>query len=58
MRSARHCLAAGERAGDTTFQQEDRTVLLPHAHVSELLAEVTLDLEGARLTLQSLKEGE
>ena len=47
-----------ERAGDTTFQHEGGTVLLLDAQVSELLAEDTLDLEGAKLTLQHPKEGE
>jgi Fe-S cluster assembly iron-binding protein IscA len=47
-----------ERPGDTSFQHQGRTVLVLDAQVSELLAEVTLDLEGARLTLQRPKEGE
>ena len=47
-----------ERAGDTTFQHEGRTVLLLDAQVSELLAEDTLDLVGAKLTLKRAKEGE
>lgn len=47
-----------ERAGDTTFQHEGRTVLLLDTQVSELLAEDTLDLEGAKLALQHPKEGE
>ncbi len=45
-----------ERPGDTTFQHEGRTVLLPDAQVSGLLAEDTLDLEGAKLKLQPPKE--
>ena len=45
-----------ERAGDTTFQHEGRTVLLLDAQVSELLAEDTLDLEGTKLKLQPPKE--
>ena len=47
-----------ERPGDTTFQHGDRTVLLLDAQVSELLAEDTLDVEGAQLTLEHPKEGE
>ena len=47
-----------ERAGDTTFQHEGRTVLLLDAQVSELTAEDTLDLVGAKLTLKRPKEGE
>ena len=47
-----------ERARDTTFQHEGRTALLLDAQVSELLAEDTLDLVGAKLTLQHPKEGE
>ena len=47
-----------ERAGDTTFQHEGRTVLLLDAQVSELLAEDTLDLEGAKLALKHPKDGE
>ncbi len=42
----------GQRAGDSTFQHDGQTVLLLDAPVSELLAEDTLDIEGARLTLQ------
>jgi Fe-S cluster assembly iron-binding protein IscA len=41
-----------EREGDTTFQHEGQTVLLLDAQVSELLAEHTLDVDGAKLTLQ------
>lgn len=47
-----------ERAGDTTFQHEDRTVLLLDADVSQLLDENTLDLEGTKLTLQRPSEDE
>lgn len=47
-----------ERPGDTTFQPGDRTVLLSDAQVSELLTEDTLDVEGAKLTLEHPKEGE
>lgn len=46
----------GERAGDTTFQHEGRTVLLLDVQVSELLAEDALDREGAKLKLQTSKE--
>lgn len=46
------------RTGDSTLQHEGRTVLLLDAQVSELPAEDTLDIEGARLTLQHPKEGE
>lgn len=46
-----------ERAGDTTFQREGRTVLLLDAQGSELLAEDPLDLVGAKLTLKRPKEG-
>ena len=45
-----------ERAGDATFQDVGRTVLLLNAQVSELLAEDTLDVEGAKLTLQHPEE--
>lgn len=47
-----------ERAGDTTFQHEGRTVLLLDAEVSALLAGNTLDIEGAKLTLLDSQEGE
>lgn len=47
-----------ERAGETTFQHAGRTVLLLDAQVSEVLAEDTLDLMGAKLTLKRPKEGE
>ena len=47
-----------ERAGDTTFPHDGRTVLVLDAQVSELLAEDTLDLEGAKLALQHPKEGD
>jgi hypothetical protein len=47
-----------ERGGDTTFQHEGRTVLLPDAQVSELPAKDTLYLVGAKLTLKRPKEGE
>jgi hypothetical protein len=47
-----------QRAGDMTFKHEGRTVLLLDAQVSELLADDTLDLEGARLTLRHPNEGE
>ena len=47
-----------ERAGDTTFQHQDRTVLLLDAQVSELLGEATLSVEGAQLTLEPPSEGE
>jgi len=47
-----------QRPGDTMFQHEGRTVLLLEAQVPELLAEDTLDVEGAKLTLQHPKEGE
>jgi Fe-S cluster assembly iron-binding protein IscA len=47
-----------ERAGDTTFQHEGRTVLLLDADLSRLLDENTLDFEGTELTLQRLTEDE
>lgn len=43
-----------ERPGDETFQYIGRTVLLLAAQVSELLAESTLDIAGAKLTLRHL----
>ncbi|MBU0640053.1 MAG: hypothetical protein KKB50_14395 [Planctomycetes bacterium] len=46
------------RAGNTTFQHEDRTVWRRDAQVSELLAEDPLDPEGAKLTRQHPQEGE
>ena len=47
-----------ERPGDTTFQRQDRTILVLDAAVSELLAEDTLYVEDAQLTLQSPDNGE
>ncbi len=47
-----------ERPGNTTFQHGDLTVLLLDAQVSELLTEDTLDVEGAKLTLEHPQEGE
>ncbi|MBU0717968.1 MAG: hypothetical protein KJ749_06950 [Planctomycetes bacterium] len=47
-----------ERAGDTTFPDEGRTVLRLDAQVSELLIKDTLELEDAKLTLRQPKEGE
>ncbi|MHC4611880.1 MAG: hypothetical protein ACYS7M_16205 [Planctomycetota bacterium] len=47
-----------ERAGDTKFQHEGRTVLLLDAQVSGPLTEDTLGLVGAKLTLERPKEGE
>lgn len=41
-----------ERDGDIAFQHEGRTVLLLDAQVSKLLAEDTLDIVDAKLTLQ------
>jgi hypothetical protein len=44
-----------ERAGDATFQHEGRTVLLLDAQMAELLADGTLDMDGAKLTLRHPK---
>lgn len=43
-----------ERPGDETVEHSGRTVLVLDAQVSELLAESTLDIDGAKLTLRRL----
>jgi len=47
-----------ERAGDTAFQHEGRTVLLLDAQISEQLTELTLDLEGVQFALHTPREGD
>ena len=47
-----------ERARDGPFQYRGRTVSLRDAQVPELLAEHTLDAEGAKLKPQHSKESE
>lgn len=47
-----------ERPGDTTFQYAGRKVLLLNSQVSELLADNTLDVEDAKLSLQPSSAGE
>jgi len=47
-----------KRPGDATFQHEGRTVLLLDSKVSELLTEDTLDVDGAKLTLEHPQEDE
>lgn len=46
-----------ERADDTAYLHEGRTVLLLDTRVSELLADDTLDMQGERLTLLNPKDG-
>ncbi|MFQ5804820.1 MAG: hypothetical protein ACE5I3_00045 [Phycisphaerae bacterium] len=41
-----------ERPGDATFEHNGRLVLLLDEQVSRLLANDTLDVEGAKLTLK------
>ena len=47
-----------EHPGDTTFQHEGRTVLLLDAHVSELLTNEMLDVEGQGLTFRATDDGQ
>jgi Fe-S cluster assembly iron-binding protein IscA len=42
-----------ERPGDATFEHDGRVVLLLDEQVSQLLANDTLDVEGAKLTLKA-----